>query len=181
MLVCRGLANIVPSSAPGAFEAGPCGGLSAGGVNRGERWEVAARGCGGAGACSLADNLSLLLTVESRAQLPSKRVKPVESCESWLTSAECKAPLMEPSALVKTSGLDLSAAAAECAACSQERHGGMGQHLRPTAELLGWCQPWCLSLPWESLAEGDINGYPHPVWLLNQDPKSTFAPYELGK
>lgn len=110
-------------------------------------------------------------------------MKPVESCESWLTSAECKAPLMEPSALVKTLGLDfsLSAAAAECAACSQERRGGMDEQLRPTAEHLGWCQPWCLSLPWESLAEADINGYPHPAWLLNQEPKSTFGPDELGK
>lgn len=106
----------------------------------------------------------------------------MRSHESWLTGAECKAPLMEPSALVKTLGPDFSsAAAAECAACSQERCGRMDQQLRPTAELLGWCQPWCSSLPWHSWAEADINEYPHPAWLLNWHPKSDFRPVQFGK
>lgn len=57
----------------------------------------------------------------------------------------------------------------------------MVQRLHPTTENLGWCQPQCLSLPWESLTGRDRNGCPHPAWLLNGDPKSIFGPDEPGK
>lgn len=45
-------------------------------------------------------------------------MKPAESCESWLTGAGCKAPLMEPSALVKTLELNFSSLATAARACS---------------------------------------------------------------
>lgn len=124
-----GVANIAPFPL-GALEAGLWGGLSVGGVNMGSSQEAAVQGCGGAGACSLADNLSLLLTAERRARSPSKHVKPAESCESWLTSVEYKAPLMEPSALVKTLGLDFSSSAVECAACSWRDGSAATSHCR---------------------------------------------------
>lgn len=60
---------------------------------------------GGVGACSLAGNLSLLLTVESTAWLPSRRVKAAEICERCLTGTGCEAPLWSPVLLLKLPGL----------------------------------------------------------------------------